>query len=107
MRRAADFTSARIPKHLAYYERVLERSGGDWLAGETLTYADLSLFQVVEGLRYAFPRAMNRLEPKHPRVIAVHERVAALPRIAAYLASPERMAFNTEGLFRHYPELDG
>ena len=67
---------------------------------------DLSIFQIVEGLRYAFPRAVTRLAAKRPRLIAVHDRVASLPRIAAYLGSPRRIPFNTSGIFRYYPELD-
>ena len=58
------------------------------------------------GLRYAFPRTMAQLEPKHPRVVALHDRVAHHPRIAAYLSSDRRIAFNEHGIFRHYPELD-
>jgi glutathione S-transferase len=85
---------------------VLERSGGTYLLGRKLTYADLSLFQVVEGLRYAFPKAMKRLEKKIPRIVALHGRVAQRPRIAAYLASERRIAFNEQGIFRHYRELD-
>jgi glutathione S-transferase len=105
-RRAADFLKSRAPKFLLYFERVLERSGGPYLLGRTLAYADLSLFQVAEGLRYAFPKAMRRLERKAPRVMALHDRVAARPRIAAYLRSGPRIAFNQSGIFRHYPELD-
>lgn len=106
--RAADFLKSRAPKYLGYFERVLERNkaGDRHLVGAALTYPDLSLFQIVAGLRYAFPRAMARLEPKHPRVVALHDRVAARPRIAAYLASDRRIAFNEHGIFRHYPELD-
>ena len=77
-----------------------------YLLGRTLSYADLSLFQAVEGLRYAFPNAMARLEKKVPRCVALHERVASRPRIAAYLASERRIPFNEQGIFRHYPELD-
>jgi glutathione S-transferase len=105
-RRAAEFLKNRAPKFLHYFERVLEESGGHYLLGRGLTYADLSLFQVVDGLRYAFPRAMRRLERRVPRVMALHDRVAARPRIAAYLASGRRIAFNQSGIFRHYPELD-
>ena len=105
-RRAADFLKNRAPKFLPYFEQVLQRAGGPYLLGRTVTYADLSLFQVVAGLRYAFPKAMRRLEKKVPRVIALHERVSERPRIAAYLASPRRIAFNQSGIFRHYPELD-
>lgn len=107
-RRAADFVANRIPKYLGYFERVLERkarTAGN-LVGARLTYADLSLFQVVAGLRYAFPKAMARVAKKHPKVLALHDRVAARPRIAAYLASDRRLAFNEQGIFRHYAELD-
>jgi glutathione S-transferase len=105
-RRAADFLKNRSPKFLRYFEEVLHRSGGPHLLGRSFTYADLSLFQVVAGLRYAFPKAMRRLEKKVPGVIALHARVAKRPRIAAYLASPRRIAFNQSGIFRHYLELD-
>lgn len=106
--RAADFVKTRMPKYLGYFERVLERNkaGGGHLVGAELTYPDLSLFQIVAGLRYAFPRAMTQLEPKYPRVVALHDRAAARPRVAAYLASDRRIAFNQHGIFRHYPELD-
>ncbi|HWF97410.1 MAG TPA: glutathione S-transferase family protein [Xanthobacteraceae bacterium] len=104
--RAADFLKSRAPKFLLYLERVLERSGGPHLLGRTLTYADLSLFQVADGLRYAFPKATRRLEKKVPRVVALHDRIAARPRIAAYLRSGRRIAFNQSGIFRHYPKLD-
>jgi glutathione S-transferase len=105
-RRAEDFLENRAPKFLHYFERVLEQSGGAWLGGRRLIYADLSLFQVVEGLRYAFPNAMARLEKKIPRVVALHDGVAKRPRIAAYLASERRIPFNEQGIFRHYKELD-
>jgi glutathione S-transferase len=106
-RRAEDFRKNRVPKFFGYFETVIERSGGPFLLGRRLTYADLSLFQIVAGLRYAFPKLMKRLEKKVPGVVAVHDRVAKRPRIAAYLASERRIAFNTMGIFRHYPELDG
>jgi glutathione S-transferase len=108
-RRAAEFVQTRMPKYLGYFERVLERNrqGGGWLVGRKASYVDLSLFQLVAGLRYAFPRAMARQEPNCPRAVAVHDRVAQRPRIAAYLASERRIAFNQHGVFRHYPELDG
>jgi glutathione S-transferase len=105
-RRAANFTTERLPKFLGYFERVLERERGGWLLGKAFSYADLSLFQMIAGLRYAFPRAMGSLEAKYPRSVALHERVAARPRIAAYLESKRRIAFNQHGIFRHYPELD-
>ncbi len=105
-RYTAEFLKARAPKYMGYFERVLERNGGKHLSSNALTYADLSLFQVVAGLRYAFPNAMARLERDHPRIVAVHDSVAKRPRVAAYLASPRRLAPNQLGIFRHYPELD-
>lgn len=107
-RRAEAFRAERLPKFMGYFERVLDAVTGDvaGLAGPELTYADLSLFQVVEGLRYAFPRAMARAERDCPRVTALHARVRARPRIAVYLESERRIPFNEDGIFRHYPELD-
>jgi glutathione S-transferase len=106
-RHAANFRMNRAPKFLRHFETVIERSGGPFLLGRRLAYPDLSVFQVVDGLRYAFPKMMRRLERKVPRVVEVHARVAKRPRIAAYLASERRIAFNQMGIFRHYKELDG
>jgi glutathione S-transferase len=100
------FLKDRVPKYLGYFESVLTKSGGPYALGRKFSYMDLSLFQLVAGLRYAFPRAMARAESKLPGVVAVHDRVAARPRIKKYLASPRRLAFNEKGIFRHYPELD-
>ena len=108
-RRARNFVEERLPRYLGWLEDVLarnRRSGGRWLVGRDLTYVDLSAFQVIEGLRYAFPNAMARLERRIPRLIALRDRVAARPRIAAYLASKRRLPFNQLGIFRSYPELD-
>jgi len=105
-RAAESFIAERIPKYLGYFETVLKRGRGSYLSGARLSYADLSLFQIVEGLRYAFPHTMKRLEKKIPRVIGLRNRVASRPRIAAYLASEARIPFNESGIFRHYPELD-
>jgi len=108
-RRARHFVTERMPKYLGWLEKVLARnrkSEGQWLVGSDCTYVDLSVFQVVEGLRYAFPNAMRRIEPKIPRVVALRDRVAKRPRIARYLKSKRRQPFNQMGIFRHYPELD-
>ena len=108
-RRARSFVRDRLPRYLGWLERLLARnraSRGHWLVGAERTYVDLSAFQLVDGLRYAFPNAMTRIEPGIPRLLALRDRVAARPRIAAYLASPRRLPFNQQGIFRHYPELD-
>lgn len=107
-RRAADLTAARLPKFLGYFERVLERNPDSerHAVGAELSYVDLSLFQLVVGLKYAFPRTMRRLMPDHPLLAALQRRVARLPRITAYLKSRRRQPFNQTGIFRHYPELD-
>jgi len=107
-RRAAAFRQERIPKFLGWLESILERNptGSGWLVGQDLSYADLSAFQIVEGLGYAFPVAAARALGAAPKLAALAERVRALPNIAAYLASPRRIPFNEEGIFRRYPELD-
>lgn len=107
-RRGGDFLKNRAPKFLGYFERVLEGRSNQrhYLAGAAVSYADLSLFQTVAGLRHAFPRAMERLLADHPLVSELAGRVAERPRIAAYLASERRLPFNENGIFRHYQELD-
>lgn len=107
-RRAAGFRRERIPKFLGWLETILTRNPADggWLVGASLTYADLSAFQVVEGLTYAFPNAARRELQLTPRLSDLAARVRALPNLAAYLASPRRIPFNEEGIFRRYPELD-
>ena len=104
-RRAADLRETRLPKYLDYFEQVLERSGGHHVL-HAHSYVDLSLFQLMSGLEYAFPRAMQRIGRQLPLLRALQERVAQRPRVAAYLASPRRLPFNESGIFRHYPELD-
>lgn len=108
-RRAAAFRQHRIPKYLGWFERILGRNpfGDRHLVGDAATYAELSLFQVVEGLRYAFPRAARRELARTPRVAALHAAVAERPRLKAYLYSDRRLPFSEEGIFRRYPELDG
>jgi glutathione S-transferase len=104
--RTKDFWRYRVPKFLGYFERVIAKSGGPYLLGRRLSYVDLSLFQIVEGLRYAFPKRMKRFEKKVPRVIALRDRVAKRPRVAAYLASKRRIAFSQWGIYRYFKELD-
>ena len=107
-KRALEFRRERIPKFLNWFEAILTRNpkGPAYLVGGRLSYADLSLFQLVEGLLYAFPKACRRALKKTPHVAALHELVKNVPRVARYLASPQRIAFNEDGIFRRYPELD-
>ncbi|HWG04171.1 MAG TPA: glutathione S-transferase [Beijerinckiaceae bacterium] len=107
-RNAASFRSARMPKFLSWFERIIRgnESGKGHLVGDRLTYVDLSLFQLVEGLGYAFPNRMRELRGDIPGVIKLHDRIAALPRIRTYVESGRRIPFNESGIFRHYPELD-
>lgn len=104
---AQAFLAQRVPRFMGYFERVLQSAGGQWLLGGALSYVDLSVFQLVAGLRYAFPTASRRTETDYPGLVDVHDRVAQRPHIAAYLRSPRRIPFNEDGIFRHYPELDG
>lgn len=107
-RRAAFFRDQRITRFFSYFERVLAENpaGPQWLVGRALSYPDLSLFQVITGIELAFPVAFARVKVEYPNLLALRDRVAALPRIAAYLASERRIPFNESGIFRHYPELD-
>jgi len=98
------FLGERLPKFLGFFERVL--GGREHLIGNGLSYVDLSMFQLVEGLRFSFPRTMKRIESDHHGLVALHDKVASRPNVAAYLASPRRLPWNDRGVFRHYPELD-
>jgi glutathione S-transferase len=108
LRRAQEFCAVRMPKFLQWFERILvsNTAGPRHLVGGKLSYADLSLFQLIEGLRYAFPKAAERVLAQAPTVMRLHGRVASLPRVAAYLRSTRRIPFNEQGIFRCYPELD-
>lgn len=105
-KRTGEFWNQRVPKYLGYFERLLGAAGGVHLTGRRLSYVDLSLFQIVAGLRYAFPNRMASFEPGIPGLAGLHDRVAARPRIKAYLQSDRRIAFNEDGIFRHYRALD-
>jgi glutathione S-transferase len=106
--RSADFIKERIPKFLGYFERILKQNpgGSNHIAGTALTYVDLSLFQTIEGLIYAFPKAMKDYRSRYPLLANLHDGVEQRPNIARYLKSARRLPFSTEGIFRHYPELD-
>jgi glutathione S-transferase len=106
-KRTQEFWDERVPKYLGYFEDLLEASSGHYVTGRKLSYVDLSLFQLVDGLRYAFPKRMKAFERKIPQLCELHDRIVARPNIRVYLASERRIAFNTDGIFRHYKELDG
>lgn len=107
-RRAAEFRRERLPKFLGWYESLVVNNPSEsgFLVGSRLGYADLGLFQTIEGLRYAFPKRMASLEKDYPGVTALAATVAAEARVAAYLKSPRRIPFNEDDVFRRYPELD-
>lgn len=100
------FVTHRIPKYFTHFERVLEHNDGEHLIGDAVSYVDIVLFQLLTGLRYAFPAAIAHYAPQFPRLDALHARIQARPNIAAYLSSDARIPFNTHGIFRHYPELN-
>lgn len=104
-RRTRHFLASRVPKYLDYFEGVLAANRGR-MVGRNLSYVDLSMFQIIAGLRYAFPKTMAKCSGAWPALTALHDRIAAHPNIAAYLASKRRIAFNEDGLFRHYAELE-
>lgn len=104
-RRAEDLRRHRLPKFLGHFEQVLERAGGLHPLRQH-SHVDLSLFQLMSGLRYAFPHAMKKITRKTPRLEALRQRVAERPNVSTYLASSRRLPFNQNGIFRHYPELD-
>jgi glutathione S-transferase len=107
VRAATAFRQERLPKWLAYFEAVINAGGGNGTFGQEISYVDLALFQLVAGLRYAFPHAMDAAMEEAPHLAALAERVARRDGVAAYLASDRRIPFNEHGIFRHYPELDG
>jgi glutathione S-transferase len=105
--RSEDFWKERVPKYLGYFERILNDGGGAYVTGRRVSYVDLSLFQIIEGLRYAFPKRMKAFEGEVPALLELRDRVAARPNIKAYLMSERRIPFNESGIFRRYKELDG
>ena len=108
LRRSQDFCTRRLPKYIDYFERVLGRNplGTDYMVADAVSYVDLSMFQVIAGLRYAFPQTLSRVSGDYPLLMALHERGEKIPCVASYLASDRRIAFNQQGIFRHYEELD-
>ena len=104
--KAEDFRANRIPKYLIHFDNALAASGGPFVLGEQWSHVDTSLFQVMEGLDYAFPRYMAEMQGSWPHLEALQAAVPEIEGVAAYLASENRMEFNEDGIFRHYEELD-
>src|SRR3954469_13570006 len=105
-KRTEEFWNERVPKYHGYFEQLVSDSGGTFTTGRRATYVDLSLFQIVEGLRYAFPKRMQKFEREIPGLVDLHARVAARAGIKTYLASDRRIPFNEDGIFRRYKALD-
>lgn len=105
-KRSAELVKSRIPKYLGWLEKILVKNGGKFMIGKKTSYVDLSVFQVVAGLTYAFPKAMKGARKKFPKTAALHDRIWSDPKLAAYFASERRLPFNEDGIFRHYPELE-
>ncbi|KJZ73419.1 hypothetical protein HIM_07213 [Hirsutella minnesotensis 3608] len=109
-KRSKAFTDERLPKYLGYLQRVLEAKtsgSGPWLYGDSLTFADLVLFQSIDGTNYAFPKTMANLKGsgKYDGVFKLYDAVKDRPKIKDYLASDRRAQYG-EGIWRHYPELE-
>ena len=105
--RAGDFRGERMPKFLDHFEHALGvADSGPYVLGGRWSHVDTSLFQLWQGLSYAFPRAMATVAPRYPRLRAMVEAVAAIDTVAAYRVSDRCLPFNEDGVFRHYPELD-
>ena len=105
-RRTENLREVRLPKYFGYFDRVLLDHAPGWLSGRRVSYADLSLFHVIEGVRYALPNATEKLEKNYRALALLHDKVMQRPRVAVYLNSGRRQPFNEQGIFRHYPELD-
>ncbi|GAA5987830.1 hypothetical protein JCM5350_003162 [Sporobolomyces pararoseus] len=105
--RAKDFRKNRVPKFFKYFEKLLEQGGegGEWLVGKEASCADLCLFQVIDGLKFAFPNLLSKQLPSHPKLAAHYDRVNSADRIRKYLESDRRQKYSL-GVFRHYEELD-
>ena len=106
LKKAIDFVDNRLPKFLDYFERQITANGNEpWLYGNTMTYADTSLLEVISGLLYAFPKCVEEQKSKAPKVFALYDAVRNHEKIKAYLASERRQKYNM-GVFRYYAELD-
>ena len=127
-KKAKDYIKNRLPKFVGYFERVLKSEaskGGEWLYGGKLTYADLVLFHTVDGVSFAFPKALEKMKKsgEYDGVFNLIERIRSRDNIKKYLESDRRQKYS-KGIYRkssliyivswercltlpgHYPELD-
>lgn len=88
----AELRTAILPRWLGHLERLLRtnRGGAGFTVGEGLTVADLALYYLLEMLR---DNGLGEPVDRSPALAALAGRIAARPRLAAYLASPRRPAF--------------
>lgn len=109
LKKATDFRENRVPKFFGYFERVLkgnETGEGKFLVGSKLSYADTTLWQVVNGLKFAFPKELEARETEFPTLFGTfYPSVQEHGGLKDYLASDRRQPYS-QGIFRHYPELD-
>lgn len=110
LKKSTDFREARIPKFLGYFERVLkgneEQGKGKYLVGSKLSFADTTLWHVLSGLLFAFPKEMEARKAEFELLFGTfYNSVKEASGVKEYLASGKRKPFSM-GVFRHYPELD-
>ncbi|KAF1816408.1 glutathione S-transferase protein-like protein [Eremomyces bilateralis CBS 781.70] len=110
LKKAEDFRASRIPKFFGYFERVLKsnesEAKGKYLVGSKLTYADTTVWQVVNGVSYAFPKEVEARKKDYPLLFETfYPGIQEEKGIKQYLASDRRLSYS-DGIFRHYPELD-
>ncbi|KAL1639271.1 hypothetical protein SLS58_008113 [Diplodia intermedia] len=108
--RAKDFRENRIPKFFSYFERSLkgneESGGGKYLVGDKLTHADTTVWQVIDGLLFAFPKELEARKEEFPLIFGkFYPGIKEEKGLKEYLASDRRLKYS-QGLYRHYPELD-
>lgn len=105
--RAVDFRANRIPKYLNHFEAALNAHDGPFVTGEKWSHVDTSLYQLLRGLKYAFPQSMDERKDEYPGLHACRDAIGKLQNIVSYAASDRALPFNEDGIFRRYPELDG
>ncbi|PVI01983.1 glutathione S-transferase protein-like protein [Periconia macrospinosa] len=109
LRKAKFFRESRLPKFFGYFERVLkanEEGKGKYLVGAKLSFADTTVWQVLDGLKFAFPKELAAIEKDYPTLFETfYNGIKEEGGLKEYLASDRRLPYS-EGIFRHYPELD-